>query len=93
MILLLLLFLGVVCTSVAFLVTVEITKFLGAFTVTLTINMEPIYTLGLAIWILQEHQELNFYFYLGALIILGSVIANAILKRRANKRLRKKLIS
>lgn len=87
--LLLLLFLGVICTSIAFLVTVEITKYLGAFTVTLSINMEPIYTLGLAIWLLQEHQELNSYFYIGSAIIVGSVFGNAIVKKRIAKRIRK----
>lgn len=87
--LLLLLFLGVICTSIAFLVTVEITKYLGAFTVTLSINMEPIYTLGLAIWLLQEHQELNSYFYIGSVIIVGSVFGNAIVKKRIAKRIRK----
>ena len=87
--LLLLLFLGVVCTSIAFLVTVEITKYLGAFTVSLSINMEPIYTLGLAAWLLNEHQELNVYFYLGATIIVASVFGNAIWKARNNRKLRK----
>jgi drug/metabolite transporter (DMT)-like permease len=86
---LLLLFLGIICTSVAFLVTVEITKYLGAFTVTLSINMEPIYTLGLAIWILQEHQELNIYFYLGSAIIVGAVFGNAILKKRQSQKLKR----
>ncbi len=83
---LLLLFLGIICTSVAFLVTVEITKFLGAFTVSLSINMEPIYTLGLAAWLLHEHKELNLDFYLGATIIVGAVFANAFLKARIRKR-------
>lgn len=86
---LLLLFLGIICTSVAFLVTVEITKYLGAFTVTLSINMEPIYTLGLAIWILQEHQELNIYFYLGSAVIVGAVFGNAILKKRQARKLKR----
>jgi drug/metabolite transporter (DMT)-like permease len=86
---LLLLFLGIICTSIAFLATVEITKYLGAFTVTLSINMEPIYTLGLAIWMLQEHQELNMYFYIGAMIIVSAVFGNAILKKQSARRLRK----
>lgn len=85
----LLLFLGIICTSVAFLITVEITKFLGAFTVTLSINMEPIYTLGLAAWFLGEHQELSIWFYVGASIIVGAVFGNAILKYQQRKRLKK----
>jgi drug/metabolite transporter (DMT)-like permease len=85
----LLLFLGIICTSVAFLITVEITKFLGAFTVTLSINMEPIYTLGLAAWFLGEHQELSVWFYIGASIIVGAVFGNAFLKYQQRKKLKK----
>ncbi|MDG0974379.1 MAG: DMT family transporter [Crocinitomicaceae bacterium] len=85
----LLLFLGIICTSIAFLITVEITKFLGAFTVTLSINMEPIYTLGLAAWFLGEHQDLSIWFYVGASIIVGAVFGNAILKYQQRKRLKK----
>lgn len=85
----LLLFLGVICTSVAFLVTVEITKFLGAFTVSLSINMEPIYTLGLAAVILHEHRTLNWQFYLGATIIVMAVFINAIIKQNRKRKLKK----
>lgn len=86
---LLLLFLGIICTSVAFLITVEIQKLLGAFTVTLSINMEPIYTLGLAALILNEHRELSLSFYLGASVIVLAVFGNAFLKRYQSRRLKK----
>ncbi len=86
---LLLLFLGIICTSVAFLVTVYITKFLGAFTVSLSINMEPIYTLGLAAWLLHEHKDLTLEFYLGALLIVGAVFVNAILKYHQSRQFKK----
>lgn len=86
---LLLMFLGIICTSVAFLITVEVQKLLGAFTVTLSINMEPIYTLGLAAWILNEHQKLSPSFYYGASIIVFAVFGNAFLKRYQTKRLKK----
>ena len=84
---LLLLFLGVVCTSIAFLVTVEITRFLGAFTVTLSINMEPIYTLILAALLLQEYQELSLTFYFGAAIIVVGVFGNALLKAKRRRKM------
>ncbi|MDX1650863.1 MAG: DMT family transporter [Brumimicrobium sp.] len=85
----LLLFLGIVCTSIAFLLTVEIQKLLGAFTVALSINMEPIYTLGLAAWLLNEHEKINTYFYVGSSVILFAVFANALLKYRQTRRLKK----
>lgn len=82
----LLLFLGVVCTSIAFLVTVEIVKHLGAFTVSLSINMEPIYTLILAAWLLGEHKELTLWFYVGSLIILFAVFGDSLIKHQLKKR-------
>lgn len=85
----LLLFLGIVCTSIAFLITVEIQKLLGAFTVTLSINMEPIYTLGLAALLLNEHEKISPSFYFGATIIVLAVFGNAVLKHHQSKLLKK----
>jgi drug/metabolite transporter (DMT)-like permease len=59
-----LLFLGLICTSFAFLVTIDIVKKLGAFTVSLSINLEPVYTMILAIVILNENEILVSQFYL-----------------------------
>jgi drug/metabolite transporter (DMT)-like permease len=79
-----LLFLGVICTSFAFLMTIEIVKKLGAFTVSLSINLEPVYTIILAIFILKEHKILNINFYIGSLVIILVVIANGIYKNWLN---------
>jgi drug/metabolite transporter (DMT)-like permease len=79
-----LLFLGVICTSFAFLMTIEIVKKLGAFTVSLSINLEPVYTIILAIFILKEHKLLNINFYTGSLVIILVVIANGIYKNWLN---------
>jgi drug/metabolite transporter (DMT)-like permease len=76
----LLLFLGILCTSVAFLLCIELIKKLGTFTVSLSINLEPIYTMILAIFILHEHELLSKQFYIGSVIIILVVIANPILK-------------
>ena len=81
-----LLFLGIVCTSFAFLMTIEIVKRLGAFSVSLSINLEPVYTIILAILILNEHELLNFKFYIGAAVIVAVVLANAYFKDRKIKR-------
>lgn len=75
-----LLFLGVLCTSFAFLATIEVVKKLGAFTVSLSINLEPVYTIILAVVILKEHKLLNMNFYIGAALIVFIVLFNAILK-------------
>ena len=75
-----LLFLGVLCTSFAFLATIDVVKKLGAFTVSLSINLEPVYTILLAIVILNEDDMLNFKFYLGSGLIVFVVALNGLLK-------------
>lgn len=81
-----LLFLAVVCTSFAFLVTIDIVKRLGAFTVSLSINLEPVYTIILAIFILNEHELLDSNFYIGSILIILVVAANGIIKNQQKKR-------
>jgi len=75
-----LLFLGILCTSFAFLANIEVVKRLGAFTVSLSINLEPVYTILLAIVILNENEILGHQFYIGSVIIVMVVVANAIIK-------------
>lgn len=75
-----LLFLGILCTSFAFLATIEVVKRLGAFTVSLSINLEPVYTILLAIAILNENEVLGSQFYVGSSIIVLVVLSNAVLK-------------
>ena len=85
-----LLFLGIFCTAFAFYAIVDVSKHLGAYTVALSINLEPIYTFILAIFILNEHEVLNTRFYVGALIIVLVLVLNAFVKsmvKRKNKRL------
>ena len=75
-----LLFLGVLCTSFAFLATIEVVKRLGAFTVSLSINLEPVYTIVLAIFILNEHELLNASFYIGSVVIVLVIILNGLIR-------------
>lgn len=81
-----LLFLGIVCTSLAFVLMIDVVKKLGAFTVSLSVNLEPVYTIVLAIFLLKEHELLGMNFYIGSLLIIVVVILNAIVKSRWNER-------
>jgi drug/metabolite transporter (DMT)-like permease len=81
-----LLILGVICTAVAFVVSVEVMKVLSPFTVSISINMEPIYAIILALLFFGEKEQMTPGFYLGALIILGTVLGNALIKHRIRKR-------
>jgi drug/metabolite transporter (DMT)-like permease len=80
-----LLFLGVVCTAIAFVLAVNATKHLGAFTVSLTINLEPVYTILLALLYFPESEKMEPRFYIGAAIILAAVIGNSFIKRQQRR--------
>ena len=69
-----------ICTAYAFSASVKVMKSLSPFTVMLTINLEPIYGIILALLIFDDTEEMSPLFYIGALIILVTVIANGIVK-------------
>ena len=77
-----LLVLGVVCTSFAFAGSIHVMRALSPFTVVLTINLEPVYGILLALLIFGESEYMTPGFYGGAGVILFSIWANAIIKRR-----------
>ncbi|WP_159799327.1 DMT family transporter [Flavobacterium sp. MK4S-17] len=72
--------LGSFCTAYAFIASVQVMKFLSPYTVMLTINMEPIYGIILAVIVFKEKETMGLPFYIGAAIILTTVILNGILK-------------
>ena len=78
----LLLFLGLVCTTAAFMISVWVMKFLSPFTVSVSINMEPIYTIIIAVLLAPEKEKMTIGFYLGGAVIIGAIFTNAYLKRR-----------
>lgn len=69
-----------VCTAYAFIVSVDLLKKLSAFTVMLTINLEPIYAIFLAIILFPENEKMTPNFYFGAALILLTVVANGVIK-------------
>lgn len=77
-----LMILSSVCTAYAFIASTAVMKFLSPYTVMLTINLEPIYGIILAVLVFEEKEKMSFEFYIGAFIILLTVILNGILKSR-----------
>jgi len=79
------------CTAYAFIASVHVMKWISPYTVMLTINMEPVYGILLALWILGDKEYMSPQFYLGAAIIIITVIANGIIKikrvRKSNEML------
>lgn len=74
--------LGAVCTAYPFIGTINIMKHLTPYTVMLTINLEPIYGILLAVLIFKDQEKMTPAFYFGAAIILLTVLLNAYFKKR-----------
>lgn len=72
-----------VCTAYAFIVSVKVMKYLSPYTVMLTINLEPIYAIILALFIFGDKEKMNPAFYLGAFIVIGVVLLNGIIKNKS----------
>ncbi|TMM53454.1 DMT family transporter [Maribacter algarum] len=70
------------CTAYAFIAGVHVMKYISPYTVVLTVNLEPVYGILLAFVIFGESERMNSMFYVGALIIITTVIANGILKNK-----------
>jgi drug/metabolite transporter (DMT)-like permease len=68
------------CTAYAFIASVKVMQHLSPYTVMLTINLEPIYGIILAVIVFQEKEKMSTGFYIGALLILSTVVVNGFVK-------------
>ena len=66
------------CTMAMYILQIMDLKRLSAFTVNLTYNQEPCYTICLAFFIFGEGREINFSFYIGITLILLSVLLQTL---------------
>ncbi|WP_324671985.1 DMT family transporter [Hymenobacter sp. GOD-10R] len=74
------------CTVYAFSSSVELMKRLSAFVVNLTINLEPVYGIVLAVLIFGSQEKMSLNFYLGTLVILFSVLVHPVLDQWNQRR-------
>ena len=72
--LLYLLLLAFVCTIGLYMLQIQVLQKVSAFTVNLSYNLEPIYSIILAMIFFGEAKELNFSFYVGIALIILSVL-------------------
>lgn len=79
-----LLCLALFCTVGLYLLQIIVLKKLSAFTVNLTYNLEPCYTILIAFIAFGEARELNTSFYVGISLVILSVVLQSV---RAIKRL------
>lgn len=81
-----LLLLASVCTIGLYLLQIQVLQTVSAFTVNLSYNLEPVYSIILAILFFGEAKELNLAFYLGLAVIILSVIMQTLSVLRSRKR-------
>lgn len=76
------LLLGLVCTSFAFAAGIAVMRQLTPFTVMLAVNLEPVYTILIALLIWGEEERMRTGSYLGIALILVCLFVNGWLQRR-----------
>ncbi|SDY00278.1 DMT family transporter [Flavobacterium degerlachei] len=81
----LILILASICTAYAFTASVKVMEKLSPYTVMLTTNLEPVYGIILAYFIIGGKEKMSTSFYIGAVIILITVILNGIIKHQDKK--------
>jgi len=74
--------LGTLCTAFAFIMSVGVMKKISPYTVTISVNLEPIYSIILALIIWPESETMSFGFYMGTTIVIATIFLNSILKKR-----------
>jgi drug/metabolite transporter (DMT)-like permease len=75
-----LLILSSICTAYAFTASVKVMRILSPYTVMLTTSLEPVYGIILAFFIIGGKEKMSVEFYIGAILIVITVILNGILK-------------
>lgn len=71
-----------VCSVYAYTVAVELMKRVSVFMIQLTLNLEPVYGIIMAVIIFGQQEKMNLNFYIGTLVIMAAVGCYPLLKKR-----------
>jgi drug/metabolite transporter (DMT)-like permease len=74
-----------VCSVYAYTVAVELMKRVSVFMIQLTLNLEPVYGIIMAVIIFGQQEKMNVNFYIGTAIIMAAVATYPLLKKRFEK--------
>ena len=77
--------LGTICTAFALIASISVMKELSPFTVTMTTNLEPVYGIIMAYLFFEQKEKMSAEFYVGTIVILGSIFINGYLKGKRNR--------
>ena len=70
-----------VCSIYAYTVAVELMKRISVFMLQLTLNLEPLYGIVMAVIVFKDKEKMNLNFYIGTMIIVSAVVIYPILKK------------
>lgn len=73
--------LALLCTSLAYTLSLRALRHISAFSANLTVNLEPVYGIAFAWLLLNENNELGTGFYWGVGIILAAVFSYPLLQK------------
>lgn len=75
-----------ICTAYAFIASTHIMRYISPYTVVLTYNLEIVYGIVLAVIFFPEEEKMSPGFYAGSLLVLGTVVANGIIKNHRKRK-------
>jgi len=81
----LLIVLGTVATAFAFIMGIEVMKVLSPFTCALTINLEPLYTIAIALFLYKEDEYMSPAFYVGSILILSTLFIDVYARKKPTR--------
>lgn len=73
------------CSVYAYTVAIELMKRISVFMIQLTLNLEPVYGIIMAVIIFGQKEKMTANFYIGTLIILSAVVIYPLIKRKFDK--------
>ncbi len=77
----LIMILTLACTTLPYVMSLKALKEVNAFTISLSLNLEPVYGLLMAAYFLHENRELTPGFYIGVVFLMATVIGYPFLKK------------
>lgn len=77
------------CTTLGYVLMLHALKNLSAYTTMLAFNLEPVYGMFFAFFILDDAKELSISFYIGGLLIIALIFMHPILSKRINHKTHK----
>lgn len=76
----------VLCTNIAFSMEMKALKNMSAFASTIILNLEPVYGIIVAIFVFKENENLNAWFYAGAVVVIASIFIHAFYEKKLKAR-------